>query len=140
MFYEDIFINNFIGKRYRERLKYELNNKQKRSYAINRFSHNCNDIIDKNKIHTESESLTIVQASEKLKELSSAKQAYIISLNSYDKQIMPFSEALAICFNEYSAVILIIDERTCFIKTEIEDGNCKKIIMYDCGIDKMGRV
>lgn len=53
---------------------------------------------------------------------------------------MPFSEALAICFNEHSAVILIIDERTCFIKTEIEDGNCMKIIMYDRGIDKMGRV
>lgn len=140
MLYEDIFIKNFIGKRYRERLKYELTGKQKRSYAINRFSHNCEDIIDKEKIYIESETLTCVQASEKLKELSSAKQAYVISLNSFDKQIMPLSEALAMCFNEYSAVILIIDERTCFIKTETEGGDCQKIIMYDNGIDKTRRI
>lgn len=140
MLYEDIFIKNFIGKRYRERLKYELTDKQKRSYAINRFSHNCEDIIDKEKIYMGSNLLTCVQASEKLKELSSAKQAYVISLNSFDKQIMPLSEALAMCFNEYSAVILVIDERTCFIKTEIEGGDCKKIIMYDNGIDKTRRI
>ena len=28
MLYEDVFINNFIGMRYRERLKYELNRKK----------------------------------------------------------------------------------------------------------------
>ena len=131
MLYEDIFINNFIEKRYRERLKYEFYSKQKRSYAINRFSHNCNEIIDKEKIYMESNSLTCAQALEKLKDLSSTKQAYIISLNPYDKKVMPLADALLLCFNEYSVVILMLDETTCFIKTEAEDGNCKKIIMHN---------
>lgn len=132
MLYEDVFINNFIGMRYRERLKYELNSKQKRPYAINRFSHNWGDIIDKEKVYMESDSLTCAQTSGNLKELSSAKQAYIISLNSYDKKVMPLSDALLLCFDEYSVVILILDETTCFIKTEVEDGNCQKIIMHNC--------
>lgn len=132
MLYEDVFINNFIGMRYRERLKYELNSKKKRSNAINRFSHNWGDIIDKEKVYMESDSLTCAQTSENLKELSSAKQAYIISLNSYDKKVMPLSDALLLCFDEYSVVILILDETTCFIKTEVEDGNCQKIIMHNC--------
>ena len=130
MFNEKIFIENFIAKRYRERLNFEFNNKQKRSNAINRFSHNCGDIIDKEKVYMENDSLTCAQALEKLKNLSSAKQAYIISLNSYDKKIMPLSNALLLCFNEYSVDILILDETTCFIKTEVEDGNCQKIIMH----------
>ena len=132
MLYEDIFINNFIEKRYRERLKYEFYSKQKRSYAINRFSHKCNEIIDKEKIYMESNSLTCTQALEKLKGLASTKQAYIISLNSYDKKVMPLADALLLCFNEYSVVILMLGETTCFIKTETEDGNCQKIIMHNC--------
>lgn len=118
--------------RYRERLKYELNSKKKRSNAINRFSHNWGDVIDKEKVYMESDSLTCAQTSENLKELSSAKQAYIISLNSYDKKMMPLSDALLLCFDEYSVVILILDETTCFIKTEVEGGNCQKIIMHNC--------
>ena len=132
MLYEDVFINNFIGMRYRERLKYELNSKKKRSNDKNRLSQNWGDVIDKEKVYMESDSLTCAQTSENLKELSSAKQAYIISLNSYDKKMMPLSDALLLCFDEYSVVILILDETTCFIKTEVEGGNCQKIIMHNC--------
>ena len=80
----------------------------------------------------ESNSLTCTQALEKLKGLASTKQAYIISLNSYDKKVMPLADALLLCFNEYSVVILMLGETTCFIKTETEDGNCQKIIMHNC--------
>ena len=44
-FSEKIFVNNFIVKRLRDRVLYELSSCKHREKAIDRFSHNIDDII-----------------------------------------------------------------------------------------------
>ncbi len=48
---EERFIKNFIKKRYRERLLFELTTPKKRYDGLDRFCHQASELIDLSLIH-----------------------------------------------------------------------------------------
>ena len=129
MNYEEFFIDNFIFERYRERLLFEFRDEKRRFCAIERFSHDSAKYLDKAKISCAGEKITQYELLPMLKEITSSKTAYVISQNSFDKTIMPLRDAVLMAYGEYSAVILVIDERISFVKSEVEKSSCKKYVM-----------
>ena len=54
---EERFIKNFIKKRYRERLLFELTTPKKRYAGLDRFCHQASELIDPAKIYLEGDDL-----------------------------------------------------------------------------------
>ena len=54
---EERFIKNFIKKRYRERLLFELTTPKKRYAGLDRFCHQASELIDPVKIYLEDDDL-----------------------------------------------------------------------------------
>lgn len=54
---EERFIKNFIKKRYRERLLFELTTPKKRYAGLDRFCHQASELIDPVKIYLEGDDL-----------------------------------------------------------------------------------
>ena len=54
---EERFIKNFIKKRYRERLLFELTTPKKRYAGLDRFCHQASDLIDPMRIYLEGDDL-----------------------------------------------------------------------------------
>ena len=54
---EERFIKNFIKKRYRERLLFELTTPKKRYAGLDRFCHQASELIDPSKVYLEGDDL-----------------------------------------------------------------------------------
>lgn len=54
---EERFIKNFIKKRYRERLLFELTTPKKRYAGLDRFCHQASELIDPAKVYLEGDDL-----------------------------------------------------------------------------------
>ena len=54
---EERFIKNFIKKRYRERLLFEMTTPKKRHAGLDRFCHQASELIDPAKIYLEGDDL-----------------------------------------------------------------------------------
>ena len=114
---ENDFIETFIVKSRRERLKYELRNPQKRFLAIDRFSHHTLELIEHKYIIFEDKKMAMEEAEKKLVKLSKSDECYYMSeeigkSNFYDlheclKKYYYNGPSIFICKN---GVVLIISE------------------------------
>lgn len=127
---ENKFIDLFINKEKKERLKFELSKEKKRKIAIMRFCHNTSDMIKKSYIYKETNSSDVHEIYRHLKNISKSNFAYIIS---YDEEIdgteKNLTEAIEACLYIGMPSIVIL-ENTALIITEQEIGSSKKYILH----------
>ena len=127
-FSEKIFVNNFIVKRLQDRILYELSSFKYREKAIDRFSHNIDDIIIYENILMRSNNISYFDIYKKLNEIYKIENVYIITSGENDRKIKSLNSAIDICENTYSPVILICNENLAFVKTETSIGSPLKYI------------
>lgn len=116
--YENTFVHNFINKRYRDRLLFELNSDKKRAKAIDRFSHDAESLIKADKIFAKGNiSRTILEHELQKRKFAAA---YVLSSNYLQGVSLPIEEALAYFEDECMPVIMIFSSDFAVIKTEFE--------------------
>ena len=113
---EQEFIKKYIDKGYRERLLLELGSAKRRTKALSRFSHNAEEILNKNITQK-----TITNFSD-IKETD--KTVYVISWDESDGTQISFVDAIKYCETTYTSVVLI-GEAFALIKEETEGGTPK---------------
>ena len=113
---EQEFIKKYIDKGYRERLLLELESAKRRTKALSRFSHNAEEILNKNITQK-----TITNFSD-IKETD--KTVYVISWDESDGTQISFVDAIKYCETTYTSVVLI-GEAFALIKEETEGGTPK---------------
>ena len=119
-------VNAFIDSRYRERIIYELSSSsKKRLKALFRFSHNAEVLIDKSKLVFSGSELKKELIAKKVKQ---TKEVYVMSHKYLDGQIMDLDAAIKYTENEFSPVLIYMNELL-IIKEEFESGNCKYYIL-----------
>ena len=122
---EQEFIKKYIDKVYRERLLLELSSAKRRTKALSRFSHNVEEILNKNTIKK-----TVTNFSD-IKE--NDKTVYIISWDENDGTQISFADAIKYCEAAYTSVVLI-GKTFALIKEETEGGQSKMFYLKN---DKM---
>lgn len=129
---EDIFLNNFIDKRIRDRIRFELNKEEKRIYAISRFCHRTEDIIIKSNILTSNKKLKYEEILKLLRKYGAQKNCYVISSDSeIDGKTMTLDEALDTCHGlGMPSIIICIPDHLAYIECEQEQGPADKYILY----------
>ncbi|MBE6566857.1 MAG: hypothetical protein E7659_07135 [Ruminococcaceae bacterium] len=113
---EQEFIKKYIDKGYQERLLLELGSAKRRTKALSRFSHNVEEILNKNTIKK-----TVTNFSD-IKE--NDKTVYIISWDKNDGTQTSFADAIKYCEAAYTSVVLI-GKTFALIKEETEGGTPK---------------
>ena len=127
---EEDFINKFIVKNKRERLKFELNNSKKRKDGIGRFCHNANKLVCNNKIY-ESGDLSENILLSLIKEYGKDSKSYVIAFNEeLDKKFMTHQEVIEKVIGNGMAAV-IINHDIAIIETEQYGGNADKIVLID---------
>lgn len=118
--FEQEFVYQFLNRRIRERILFELNSNKKRINALMRFSHSIDDIIDERNIVSK----TNVLIKENLSKIffHNRLMVYVISYKLLDGKMMTVDDAIEHANNEYSPVIMYCD-RTAIIKSEYESGS-----------------
>ncbi len=113
---EQEFIKKYIDKGSQERLLLELGSAKRRTKALSRFSHNVEEILNKNITKK-----TITNFSD-IKETD--QTIYVISWDKNDGTQTSFADAIKYCEAAYTSVILI-GEAFALIKEETEGGTPK---------------
>ena len=122
---EQEFIKKHIDKEYQERLLLELGSAKRRTKALSRFSHNVEEILNKNITKK-----TITNFSD-IKETD--QTIYVISWDENDGTQTSFADAIKYCEMAYMSVILI-GQSFALIKEETEGGQSKMFYLKN---DKM---
>ena len=113
---EQEFIKKYIDKGYQERLLLELGSTKRRTKALSRFSHNVEEILNKNITKK-----TITNFSD-IKETD--QTIYVISWDKNDGTQISFADAIKYCETTYTSVVLI-GESFALLKEETEGGTPK---------------
>ena len=113
---EQEFIKRYIDKGYQERLLLELGSAKRRTKALSRFSHNVEEILNKNITKK-----TITNFSD-IKETD--QTIYVISWGKNDGTQTSFADAIKYCETAYTSVVLI-GKTFALIKEETEGGTPK---------------
>ena len=128
--YEKIkeFVMNFVCKRWKERLIYELNSVKKQDKVIDHFAHESDKFLDQRYIKNKNSRYDIMQAENDLKACGSPSSVLVFS---GEKGLfeLPISKALLFAYNSYAPCVLICNSNLAFIKTE-SDGSADKILLF----------
>ena len=128
---EKAFINNFVKKQYQERLLFEFNSDKKRENALDRFSHNIEDIVRADRIILSGTKISKPDIERELKLKKINALAYVISSRYIQGQFFDVQEALSFCEDECMPVIIIFSEKMAFIKAEVEYGAPMKMLLWN---------
>ncbi len=118
---ENAFVKSFIDKRFQERILFELASKKKRLYAIDRFSHETEKIINQNRLVEKA-----VRMDAKWMEKRPSAPVYVLSYQYSDGVFLNYDEAIGYLSQTQSCAIVIHDD-FCMIKSESE---CNETTYY----------
>ena len=127
---EEYFVNTFIRKERRDRLRHELNDPKKRHRALDRFSHGTGNLILREKIRLEGETM------EKEKRFTEfiaahAESCRVLSSDSLmEGEIMPLREAIGYAYAAMEAV-LILGSSFAIIYGEAMKGGREKYLLAE---------
>ncbi|MCH5164520.1 MAG: hypothetical protein J1F36_05835 [Clostridiales bacterium] len=128
---EKAFIKNFIKKQYQERILFEFNSSKKRQHAIDRFSHDFENIINSEKIILMNSNLSILEIEKELKYKKINEFAYVISYKYTMGKFFNLKDALSYLDEEYLPVIIILSNNMALIKSETDKGSSTKMLLYN---------
>ena len=114
---EEKFVNDFINPAYRDRLLFELKSSKKRLNALMRFSHNTNDLVNKNMVYSKLKKFEY----DILNNFLNGKNFYVISFKYLNGIIMNVKEVLDYISDEWMPVI-VCGNNNAIIKKEFEKG------------------
>lgn len=114
---EQVFIEKYINKRYKERLQFELSSQKKRRDGLDRFSHDTESVIDSKKLTLKTNTLNKPFF---IKLFSNANSVYVLSDKYLDGKEMSITDAYEYAINEYCAVVICCDG-CAVIKSESEN-------------------
>ena len=125
---EQSFIKNFIDKRYRDRLLFELSSDKKRRNAIDRFSHNAEELLNPQKILLKGD-ITISDIEAQLKQRKINASSYVLSFEFSDGHTCTPREALSYFEQSPTAVIVMFSDSIALIKAETEGASPSKYLL-----------
>ena len=136
---ENIFVENFIVPRYRERLSYEFSSNKKREKAIDRFCHGAYELLDHKKVVKRMYSVTLQDVKDACGTdvVSENDSCYIIGGGVYDRSVVTLSQCLKNVLEEPTALIIVYKPYFAIVKEEFESGQSVKYILSD--VSKMCR-
>ncbi len=128
---EELFVRTFVKKRLQERIIFELSSLKNRQKAIDRFSHNAEEVLESKYILAKSEKITITEIeNELLKYCDKNKEVYMFSMNEYDGKMVFVKEAVENCMKEFMPVIITCGgDKFAFVKTEVSGGSSMKYFL-----------
>ena len=125
---EQRFVKNFINKNRQDRLLFEL--EKKRMQAIDRFSHNIEDMIKIKKLVWSGEDLSLEKLKQIVGNIKNDDRVYIITSNIlYDKNWLSISKALELFLQETSPVVVLFNNDLVLLKEENEFAKSRKFIL-----------
>lgn len=114
---EQVFVEKYINKRYKERLQFELSSKKKRRDGLDRFSHDTELLIDDKKLSFKTDAPTQSLFSTWF---GKSTDVYVLSDKYIDGKQMSIADAYEYAVNEYCAVV-ICGDGCAVIKSESEN-------------------
>lgn len=126
--YENIFIEQFIVKERRERLRFELNGKKRRD-ALSRFCHNSEDLLMMNRVIYSGNDISQNALIKLAEENCKSKVCCIMAYNDdIDGIVCGFEEAIGKAVGNGMAAIIISDGFA-IVETEQCFGNAQKYVL-----------
>ena len=130
---EERFIKNFIKKRYRERLLFELTTPKKRYAGLDRFCHQASELIDPAKIYLEGDDLDRLP---EFKEFCKKHQGLcrILSPEFYWEEIeAPLDEAVKMATMSLDAFLVLGDGFAVVFGEPVKGGREKYLVVENAG-------
>lgn len=117
---EQGFVRDYVDKKYRDRVAFELCSRKHRQRAISRFAHGSEKILSASVHKALLGSLRELNKKE--------RELYVISCDDNDGTTVDFDKAIAYCEGAYTATVLIGSDFS-VIKEETEGGTPKIVII-----------
>ena len=130
---EERFIKNFIKKRYRERLLFELTTPKKRYAGLVRFCHQTSELIDPVKIYLEGDDLDRRQ---EFKDFCKKHQSLcrVLSPEFYWDEIeVPLDEAVDMAVMSLDAFLVLGDGFAIVFGEPVKGGREKYLVVENAG-------
>ena len=130
---EERFIKNFIKKRYRERLLFEMTTPKKRYAGLDRFCHQASELIDPAKIYLEGDDL---ERRPEFKEFCKKHQGLcrILSPEFYWEEIeAPLDEAVKMATMSLDAFLVQGDGFAVVFGEPVKGGREKYLVVENAG-------
>ena len=128
---EKCFCDNFLEKRIKDRIFYELNLPQKRRDAIHRFSHTIENIVRPTTILLKSSKITENELLKESRKVSTSSVGYILSEdNDLDGKEFSLEEAISRFFYLGFGAVIVVDEKTAILKDEQCYGPSTKYVLH----------
>ena len=126
---EERFIKNFIKKRYRERLLFELTTPKKRYAGLDRFCHQASELIDPMKIYLEGDDL---DRRPEFKVFCKKHQGLCRVLSSefyWDEIEVPLDEAMEMAVMSLDAFLVLGDGFAIVFGEPVKSGREKYLVV-----------
>ena len=130
---EERFIKNFIKKRYRERLLFELTTPKNRYAGLDRFCHQASELIDPAKVYLEGDDL---DRRPEFEEFCKKHQGLcrVLSPEFYWDEIkMPLDEAVDMAVMSLDAFLVLGDGFAIIFGEPVKAGREKYLVVEDAG-------
>ena len=130
---EERFIKNFIKKRYRERLLFELTTPQKRYVGLDRFCHQASELIDPAKVYLEGDDL---DRRPEFKDFCKKHQGLcrVLSPEFYWEEIeAPLNEAVKMAVMSLDAFLVLGDGFAIIFGEPVKAGREKYLVVENAG-------
>ncbi len=130
---EERFIKNFIKKRYRERLLFELTTPKKRYAGLDRFCHQASELIDPAKVYLEGDDLDRRPEFEKFCKKHQGL-CRVLSPEFYWEEIeAPLNEAVKMAVMSLDAFLVLGDGFAIVFGEPVKGGREKYLVVEDAG-------
>ena len=131
---ENMFVNTYIQKPYRERLLFELKDTSSKTHkrscnAFKKFSHTTVDYVIPRLVAISSNKLTESDVLSFVKSMVVDKTCYY--MNAFEGEEMPIDKAIGRAYNDLGASIIVYKDRFAIIKEETEIGTPLKYILVN---------
>ena len=126
---EERFIKNFIKKRYRERLLFELTTPKKRYAGLDRFCHQASELIDPAKVYLEGDDL---DRRPEFKVFCKKHQGLCRVLSSefyWDEIEVPLDEAMEMAVMSLDAFLVLGDGFAIVFGEPVKSGREKYLVV-----------
>ncbi len=130
---EERFIKNFIKKRYRERLLFELTTPKKRYAGLDRFCHQVSELIDPSKVYLEGDDL---ERRPEFREFCKNHQGLcrVLSPEFYwEETEAPLDEAVEMAVMSLDAFLVLGDGFAMVFGEPMKGGREKYLVVEDAG-------
>ena len=130
---EERFIKNFIKKRYRERLLFELTTPKKRYAGLDRFCHQASELIDPAKVYLEGDDL---DRRTEFKDFCKKHQGLcrVLSPEFYwEETEVPLDEAVEMAIMSLDAFLVLSDGFAIVFGEPVKGGREKYLVVENAG-------